>query len=203
MMYAKGGVLSGGADYTAEPGERIISLKEMQRVMEIRKEQCEKYEEGGLCRNFWTPAHAETMMYFRLELTAYNIAWEDDTDEMMIRTKFKLNADDREDWSVICGKYSMGGTDGLLEVWNPADDEPSGGYTIDEIVDMIARKKQTMDKNTALSVLIDLRQIKIKQGMVRIAEALDFAIEALEETMSACYLAYKGAREQLQQEDEE
>lgn len=112
-----------------------------QEVFRCYKEQYEQWQKGGICRNFWTPKHAETMMYFRLRLIGAGIAWFDFSDELMLRTKFEIDAGDREIWSVICGKHSMGGTDGLLEVWNPADAEPSGGYTIDEVMEMVEKAK--------------------------------------------------------------
>lgn len=117
---------------------------EMPKVFRCYKEQYEQWQKGGICRNFWTPKHAETMMYFRLRLIGAGIAWFDFSDELMLRTKFEIDAGDREIWSVICGKHSMGGTDGLLEVWNPDDNEPSGGYTIDEVMQMI-EKARTSD----------------------------------------------------------
>lgn len=142
MRYAKGGVIPGKVDFTAENGERIIPIKELQRALEIHKEHCDKWvnERESI---LWTPKHSNDMTEFRIELTAHNIAWEDNTDEIMIRTRFWVE-DGEESWSAICGKWSMGGTDGLIEVWNPADDEPSGGYTIDEVMEMV-EKARTSD----------------------------------------------------------
>lgn len=112
----------------------------MPKVFRCYKEQCERWQNSSFSRKFWTPKHAETMLYFRLRLTGARIAWYDLSDDLMLRTHFRLTKDG-ESWSVICGKYSMGGTDGLLEVWNPADAEPSGGYTIDEVMQMIEKAR--------------------------------------------------------------
>lgn len=145
--YAKGGVLPGKVDYEPQDGELVIPLKQIRsedvpEVFRCYKEQYEKYQKGGICRNFWTPAHAETMMYFRLRLIGAKIAWIDVSDEFMIRTHFRLTKDDKVDWSVICGKHSMGGTDGLLEVWKLDGTDPSGGYTIDEVMQMIEKARE-------------------------------------------------------------
>lgn len=85
--------------------------------------------------------HRVVMEYFREKLDEKGILWMDCSDPLMIRTKFFLNKNDKEPWSVICGSGSMGGDDGLLEVWVPKEREPSGGYTVDEIMEMIEKEK--------------------------------------------------------------
>lgn len=95
--------------------------------------------------------HIKVMNDFREKLDAKGIKWIDCSDSMMSRTKFSLNMYDKNCWSVICGSGSIGADDGLLEVWNPKDDDPSGGYTTDEVMEMIEKEKTMPTKGIDVS----------------------------------------------------
>lgn len=64
-------------------------------------------------------------------------------------------------------------------------------------IELLKQEKDSQAQFVNMSGMIGIDKEYTDEGRATI-EALDLAIDALNETMSACYLAYKGVREQLQ-----
>ena len=84
------------------------------------------------------------MTKLRKMLTARGIEWYDESRDCNIlpicRTKFEYNG---HKFSVIHGIGTMGGfsrfagDQGLLECWDLHEDEPTGGYTAEEVMEKV------------------------------------------------------------------
>lgn len=90
----------------------------------------------------------EEMAKLRTTLTAMGVHWYDDsetfpiifgTDISIYRTKYKYKG---SEYSVICGRGTYGGDEGLLEVWINRKDEPTGWHTADDIIAMMKGERE-------------------------------------------------------------
>lgn len=88
----------------------------------------------------------EEMEKLRQKLDEINIAWWDESDFIIDRTKFEINGNR---WSVVNGEGTYGGIQygsrinkGLLEVRPNEHAEPIGWVTCEDVIEMIRRQRE-------------------------------------------------------------
>ena len=92
------------------------------------------------------------MKRLRDMLDLESIPWHDNSDPLICRTqsdemravktideKGREKVVERRLFSVVGGKYTYGGSEGLLEAWMPWMVDPQGHYTAEDVMEMVRR----------------------------------------------------------------